>query len=121
MGNTPPSELPRTREASDALAGDPSDGSAAAVRERPSARALRHDDPLRALRREPEDGLQVARALCGRGRTRTRRAPSRAAPLSASDRRRARGLAPGRPPGAPDLGPGETRAISDAAAPRDRA
>jgi hypothetical protein len=115
MGDTLPSGQP-FREASDALAGEVSNGSAARVRDRSSARALHDDRALSPTRGQSEDRLQAARALRGRRRARARRAKPHAAPMSAPDRRRAGCTARRRTTGASELGAGEARAVSRTAA-----
>ena len=83
---------------------------------RSSARALRHDGALRAVRRQPEDRLQVARPLRGARPLGLGGSESRAASLPASHRARGARTSSATP-GAkhPDWGPGK---LLDYLAPR---
>src|SRR5688572_10032184 len=126
MGDTANMLGPRTGwEVGRALAGDLTHGRTQALYRRSRARALRDDGALRALRREPEDGLQVARSVRGGRALRAQQSEPRTAPLSAPDRAGGGAGDRGRASRAPVVGAAEAARLAGPAAsgarpPRDQ-
>src|SRR5438552_15457075 len=101
-------------ELADALAGDITRGATRAIHSRSPSRVVHDDRAVRALRREPEDRLQVAGALRRGGPPRPAGSEPGAAPLSSPDREGSRGRNLHRPAPASELGPGQARGLAAA-------
>src|SRR5688500_10063806 len=115
MGDTANMLGPRTLcEVGRALAGDLTHGRTPTLYRGPRTRALRHDGALGAARDQPEDRLQVARAVRGRRTRGTRRSEPRASRVPPPDLARGRAADRCRAGGAPELGPAEAPRLARA-------
>src|SRR5687767_9198943 len=122
MGDTANMLGPRTLgEVGRALAGDLTHGRTPTLYRGPRTRALRHDGALGAVRDQPEDRLQVARAVRGRRTRGTRRSEPRASRVPPPDLARGRAADRCRAGGAPELGPAEAPRLARASVPGARA